>query len=293
MSSVTQFRGVNPWRQTYWDGRAVGNFVGGGTGTGFLAIAAAAALAGAPARFLALVGLVFVGVGLTCVWLEIGRPWRALNVFLNPRTSWMSREALLAPVVFGLGGLAVLFDSTAALVAAAVVGLAFLYCQARILQAAKGIPAWRQKEIVPLVITSGLSEGFGIFLVAAPLLVESMPLWPSVLMLVVLGARFVALRAYVARIAGGAVPKASAKALLQVAPAVIYGGHLAPAVLLILGAALDQWAIAALAGLLAAFAGWWFKFAIIVKAAYTQGYAIQHTPARTPGYAGAGGHPGW
>lgn len=293
MSSVTQFRGVNPWRQTYWDARAVGNFVGGGTGTGFLAIAAVAALSGAPARFLALIGLVFVGIGLTCVWLEIGRPWRALNVFLNPRTSWMSREALLAPVVFGLGGLAVLFDNTAALVAAAVAGMAFLYCQARILQAAKGIPAWRQKEIVPLILTSGLVEGFGIFLVAAPLIIESMPLWPSVLMVMALTARFVALRAYIARVANGAVPKASAKALLQAAPTVIYGGHLAAALLIILGAVVDHWALAAIGGLLAALAGWLFKFAIIVKAAYTQGYAIQHTPARTPGYAGAGGHPGW
>ena len=87
MCAATQIRGVNPWLQTYWDWRAVGNFVGGGPGTGFLAAVAVAAVLGEPSRFLAAIALAFVGVGLTCVWLEIGRPWRALNVFFNPRTS--------------------------------------------------------------------------------------------------------------------------------------------------------------------------------------------------------------
>src|SRR5690606_7010230 len=147
----------------------VGNFVGGGTGTGFLVAVAIAALLGAPSRLLMVLALAFVGAGLTCVWLEIGRPWRALNVFFNPRTSWMSREAALAPILFTVGGLGVLFAAVPAMLAAAVVGVGFLYCQARILQASKGIPAWRQAEAIPLIFATGMTEGFGMFLVAAPL----------------------------------------------------------------------------------------------------------------------------
>ena len=38
----------------------------------------------------------FIGAGLTCVWLEIGRPLRAINVFFHPQTSWMTREGIVA-----------------------------------------------------------------------------------------------------------------------------------------------------------------------------------------------------
>ncbi len=41
-------------------------------------------------------------------------------------------------------------------------------CQARLLQAAKGIPAWREPLLVPLVVTTGLAEGGGLFFAAAP-----------------------------------------------------------------------------------------------------------------------------
>jgi phenylacetyl-CoA:acceptor oxidoreductase subunit 2 len=37
------------------------------------------------------------------VWLEIGRPLRAMNVMRRPGSSWMSREAMVAPLVFALG----------------------------------------------------------------------------------------------------------------------------------------------------------------------------------------------
>lgn len=295
MSAATQFRGVSPWRQTYWDWRAVGNFAGGGTGTGFLAAVAVAALAGAPSRLLAVLALAFVGAGLTCVWLEIGRPWRALNVFFNPRTSWMSREAALAPVLFGVGGLAVLLGSTELLAAAALLGLGFLYCQARILQASKGIPAWRQPEIVPLVVASGLTEGFGMFLVAAPL-AGLAPSWAATVLIGLLALRLFVLRRYIARL-DGAAPKQSLRALAKVLPAVYGLGHALPAALLILGLALPVPAASAacfaLAGLAAAAAGWWLKFTIIVDAAYTQGYAVGRAPARTPGMSGPGGKPGW
>ena len=53
-----------------------------------------------------LAGLALVALGLIAVWLEIGRPLRALNVLFHLRRSWMSREALAAVLLFPLGLLA-------------------------------------------------------------------------------------------------------------------------------------------------------------------------------------------
>ena len=155
--------GPAPWQQTQWDWRAAGNFVCGGAGGGLIAFAAMSGAQGPVLAVLLLGGLALVGTGLVCVWLEIGRPLRALHVFFNPRTSWMTREGfaalLLMPVVLaaaaGLPG----FDWLAA-----VLALAFVYCQGRILKAAKGIPAWREPLIVPLLVFTGLAEGGGLWL---------------------------------------------------------------------------------------------------------------------------------
>ena len=78
---------------------------------------------------LIVLALALVSLGLLCVWAEIGRPWRSINVIFNPRTSWMSREAALAPLLLGSGVLA-LFGVPAALPLAALLALGFVYCQA-------------------------------------------------------------------------------------------------------------------------------------------------------------------
>ena len=88
--------------QPHWDWRAAGNFIFGGAGSG---LAIFGALCAPPALVVPLVlaGMGLVGLGLFCVWLEIGRPLRAVNVFVHLRTSWMSREALAAIALFLLG----------------------------------------------------------------------------------------------------------------------------------------------------------------------------------------------
>ncbi len=118
---------VAPWRQTAWDWRAVGNFIGGGSGTGLLVVAAIAAGPTYPAQ--ALIGMVLVCAGLLCVWLEIGRPWRALNVFRHVHTSWMTREALLAPLLLAVGVSAVISGGSILAWMAAALALAYLYCR--------------------------------------------------------------------------------------------------------------------------------------------------------------------
>ena len=145
MSAASGF-GPNPWQQTSWDWRAAGNFICGGAGTGLLvAVALFGAGAAASLRspdWLVFTGLARIGLGLMCVWLEIGRPLRALNVFINPRTSWMSREAWVSVALFP-AGLAALLGLSGAIWLTAALALAFLYCQSRMLPAARGIPAWR------------------------------------------------------------------------------------------------------------------------------------------------------
>ena len=99
--------GPAPRQQYQWDWRAAGNFMGGGAGAGLLLFTQLSGVKGIAAIVLVLGGLGLVGLGLFCVWLEIGRPLRAMNVFFNARTSWMSREAAgLDPRVRARPGLA-------------------------------------------------------------------------------------------------------------------------------------------------------------------------------------------
>jgi phenylacetyl-CoA:acceptor oxidoreductase subunit 2 len=121
--------GVDPWRQTWWDWRAAGNFVAGGTGSGLLLITAVAGLQGGPVVWLTLLSLILVAVGLALVWLELGRPWRFLHVFFNPHTSWMTREAIVAMPLLVLGVAGALTNRLELVWAAALVGMGFLYCQ--------------------------------------------------------------------------------------------------------------------------------------------------------------------
>ncbi len=96
--------GPNPWQQTQWDWRAAANFIGGGAGAGLIVLVAVSGAQG-PARVaMLLLGLLLVVGGLICVWLEIGRPLRALHVFFNPRTSWMTREAFVAALLVPVYG---------------------------------------------------------------------------------------------------------------------------------------------------------------------------------------------
>ena len=134
--------GGAPRLQRNWDSRAACNFIAGGSGTGLLTAAAMASLAGRPYYPAGALAVVLIGFGLSMVWLEIGRPLRALNVFFHPQTSWMTREAFLALPVLTLASLAALLDQhfvslpfqaqfPVAVLAfiAALLGLGFLYCR--------------------------------------------------------------------------------------------------------------------------------------------------------------------
>jgi phenylacetyl-CoA:acceptor oxidoreductase subunit 2 len=272
--------GTNPWHQTNWDFRAAFNFIFGGAGSGLLVIAAFSGLGGNALRAELLLGMALIGAGLISVWFEIGRPLRALNVGFNPQTSWMTRESYAAGLVFALGLAAVWLAGQALAQAAALAALVFAYCQGRLLQAAKGIPAWRDPALTWLVFTTALAEGAGLFVALAALF--DLPARGT---LAYFSLALIA-RALAWSIYRGGVARSAARAALAVlersGKIMIQFGTIAPLALLLLGLfATDVARIALLlAGVAALATGWQFKFMLITRAAYNQGFALPHLPVR-------------
>jgi phenylacetyl-CoA:acceptor oxidoreductase subunit 2 len=266
--------------QTNWDWRAAGNFICGGAGAGLTVFAVLCAPAAAMLPVL-VAGLALVGLGLFFVWLEIGRPLRAFNVFVHLRTSWMSREALAAVVLFALG---------AGLVAGmhwrawptALAALLFLYCQGRLLGAARGIPTWRHPLTPPLVVATGLTEGMGVFwLLVAWMQPPPVLALPFAALLI---ARALLWRVWRARLAGDA-GAAALRAIDANGPTLQWGGTLLPLALLVVAAALSGSPVVAAvlqacAGGLAAAAGALFKYTLVTRTAYQQGFSLPRMPVR-------------
>ena len=284
---------ISPVLQTNWDWRAAMNFVMGGTGTGLFAATACASLIVPSLWPAGLLALALVGLGLFCVWLEIGRPWRFINVLFHAKKSWMTREALTAMALFPLGLAAVLFAGPALWFSAAIFGLVFLYCQARILEAAKGIPVWRQQGIVPLIFSTGLVEGLGLMTAICAvtnILTGQLQYLPYIL-LAFIAIRFAAWRSYRRKLGLTGAPtkslqildndRLSLRALPQIVTALVILAGLWFPLLLVPG------------GLMAMLTGWQFKFSLITRAAYNQGYAVNHMPARGAGKSAPGIKPGW
>ena len=288
---------VSPKLQTSWDWRAAANFTFGGTGTGLFALTMVAGLYAPVLWLAAFLALALVGAGLFCVWLEIGRPWRFLNVLWNPGSSWMTREAFAAIAFFGFGGLAWLVGSVPLGVLGALSGLVFLYCQARILAAAKGIPAWRQPEIVPLIVSTGLAEGAGLLAVLVAVMGAGGALGNSLklALLALILVRFATWKRYRSSLGENGAPAATfgvfdgMQAGLSARPQVVVA-------ILALGAVMTpvgQDVLMALAGLGAMLTGWVFKYTLITKASFNQGYTINKMPARGAGKSSQGIKPGW
>jgi phenylacetyl-CoA:acceptor oxidoreductase subunit 2 len=231
---------------------------------------------------LLLVGLALVGLGLACVWAELGRPLRALHVFFSPSTSWMTREAIAATALLPVGVAAAAgahFGVGAAAWPAALLALAFVYCQGRMLQAARGITAWREPLTVALLIGTSLAEGAGLYWLLQP--------WhglggtaPALLFGVLLVVRAAIWFGYRQRLAGRLAVRAQ-RALDLAGRVLLVAGTVVPlALLLASGVGAASTALASLAGLLAVVAGAYLKFTLITRAGYNQGFALKEVPVR-------------
>jgi phenylacetyl-CoA:acceptor oxidoreductase 26-kDa subunit len=267
--------GPNPWQQKQWDWRAAGNFIFGGGGAGLMVFTAISGAGGIAQKVLVLTALGLVGLGLLCVWLELGRPLRAINVFINPRTSWMSRESIAATALM-LTGTATVLLMPVLVWAAAGLALAFVYCQARMLNAAKGIVAWREARVVPLIVITGLTEGAGLFLFATSGASDQNA--PLTVFGALVALRFVLWRGWRRAVA----PRLAKRALAQVdAPGrvLLYLGTALPLAAVVVGM-FHVPGVAMVGALAGGVAGAWFKYTLITRAGFNQGFALLQLPIR-------------
>ncbi len=268
----------------------------GGTGIGLYTFAAIATVLGPPLLPLVPLATLLVAIGLFLVLLKIGRPLRFVYVLRQPQRSWMTREAWLALIFFPLAALAFWFDLRPLLLAAAIAGLLFLFSQAMMLKEAKGIPAWREPLIVPLIITTGLAEGGGLFVALTALLGPLMSSQIAAAAVVILVAvRAFVWRAYLRALRAEGAPIRTLQILDTARIRLFLLGFVLPIALIAAGFFIPGAAVPlfALGGLCAFFSGWALKFILITRAAYNQGYALEHTPVHGAGIAGLPIKPGW
>lgn len=272
--------GPKPWIQGHWDWRAAGNFILGGTGAGLIVFAAVSLAADQCTIFSTAIGAVLVAVGLTCVWLEIGRPLRALHVFFNPQTSWMSREAIASLPLFALVAVALAMQSASVARWAALFALAFAFCQGRLLQAARGIPAWRAPLITPFVLATAFAEGAGVYLALGLFIVNADGVQVALGALLAI-VRLVAWQLYLRQVIR-CVGNNTRASLVAAGTWVTYAGTALPLALFAAGFVLPQYAplLCAIGGVAMAAAGWNAKFTIVTRASHNQGFSLPHIPVR-------------
>lgn len=262
-------------RQTYWDWRAAGNFMLGGSGAGVLLYVAVCG-----GRLLELLGAALVGAGLLCVWLEIGRPWRALNVFRHPATSWMSREAAVAPLLLAGALAAVWLNLSWLRWLAAGLAVTYVYCQARMLNAGRGIPAWRNPRTVPLMVTTGLAEGAGLAVFASGLSGPMPRAWLTLPLAVFVLARALAFRSYRRTLASSGVHQRVLRESSRFGR-VLSGLYALVIAVVITGVAGVRIApLVAVSALIAAGLGWWLKYTLVIRWSYEQPFTVPVRVAR-------------
>ncbi|KAA2284612.1 dimethyl sulfoxide reductase anchor subunit family protein [Arenimonas fontis] len=114
-------------------------------------------------------GVLPVTAGLLSSTLHLGRPLRAWRAFSQWRSSWLSREGVLAVLAFlpwafvvgsALFGQGVpAWAMKTALVALVLLSLATLVCTAMIYASLKPIPAWRHWAVLPAYLGFALLTG--------------------------------------------------------------------------------------------------------------------------------------
>lgn len=130
------------------------------------------ALAGVQLAALAL-GLLLSTIGLLASLGHLGKPFRAWRAFSQWRTSWLSREGLMAIATLvpalAVGALLLAGPGAAASPMLAVCGIALalfalvtVVCTAMIYASLKPIPAWRHPLVVPVYLLFALLTGLAL-----------------------------------------------------------------------------------------------------------------------------------
>lgn len=288
-------------RQTFWDFRAAMNFTMGGMSTGlaiaaFVAFLVAQASGDWPIAWMGNSGLPFINlvagagmaIGLFFVFLEIGKKLRFLYVLKRPQTSWMTRETYAVAIFYPVLLIDILAPHIVLHIVLALSAAFFLYCQARILHAGKGIPTWRAPEMPMMLIMTGLGEGFGLLLLVGALLGGggSMMAVAAIGTVGFAAVNAILWRRYLSNAKANGIGPLSRADLQAVTPKVHIVGHALPIVCVVLGAAIGGGAAAwiyGIGGLAAAAGGALWKFTVITRACHQQGFAMPKMPQRGSG----------
>jgi phenylacetyl-CoA:acceptor oxidoreductase subunit 2 len=230
-----------------------------------------------------------MAIGLFFVFMEIARKLRFLYVLLKPNSSWMTRETYVVALFYPLLAADLIWPHAALHFLIAVSAFAFLYCQGRILQAGKGIPAWRIKLMPSMLVATGLFEGFGLFAMLSIALGPSLTvIVPAFLGLGILAiVNFLLWRRYRSTASALGIGPLARRELDAVSPFVTGIGHVLPIVCVIAAAIVGvgdgvAWLLA-LAGAGAVIGGTLWKFTVITRASHQQGFAIPKIPQRGSG----------
>ena len=274
--------------QTFWDYRAAMNFIMGGIGSGMLIIAALAGIDGKISAgnmpWLFAIGGAIIAIGLFFVFMEIGRKERFWYAILRPQSSWMTREVWVVAVLYPLIAANLLWSSPVLWLATGLAGVAFLFCQGQIIYAAKGIPAWRAPLIPILIIATGLTEGAGASMVALTALGEervptALPMIGALLAVITTGLWM----AYIGTAKANRIPALARQVLLSINEIVVLWWAVAIAIAIACVVTNPVAGYAAFAGAMLMAAGVLWKFSVIVRASYQQGFVLPKAPGRGSG----------
>ena len=120
--------------------------------------------------FILALGALFVIAGLLSSTLHLGRKERAWRAFSQWRSSWLSREGIVAMLCF-IPACALVFVPHAGMlqkvlaVSLMVLSMATVFCTAKIYHCLKTVPAWRHGTVIPVFLLSSLFTG-GLWLAA-------------------------------------------------------------------------------------------------------------------------------
>ena len=165
----------------------------------------APALEGVQVAGLAL-GLLLSTIGLLCSLAHLGKPGRAWRALSQWRTSWLSREGVLAlltaPPVLAAAAVLLWMPAGATRaawlaslgLALAVLALATVACTSMVYASLKPIPAWRHPLVVPVYLLFALLTGLALQFVLMTAMLRAQGSATMMITLAMLGAMLAALK---------------------------------------------------------------------------------------------------
>jgi formate-dependent nitrite reductase membrane component NrfD len=248
-----------------------------------------------------ILSLVLIGVGGLILIADLGKPFRLLRAFLNPRTSWISVGAICDFIFLGFAGLwtladldipgvislsglpwhgdsalGIVFQGIAALAAVVVIAYPGL-----VLTSSPSIPFWNNAMIPMQFLVTAFASAFGIALVysaLAPVDAPTLTMWLAVTAVLLVAALFLQIGHLLNGQYSHVASKFSVRRLvsgdlqLVYLAGVILAGIVVPLALvayaLVVGSGAMVTTAAAVAGVLILVGNWLSKHAVIRAGAY-------------------------